>query len=63
MSEAKKDDLVGRGKEALGSLTDDDELREEGRDDQRAAKVKDGIERAGDKAKDAVDEVRDRMRD
>ncbi|MEZ5298333.1 MAG: CsbD family protein [Ilumatobacteraceae bacterium] len=63
MSDAKKDDLVGRGKEALGSLTDDDDLREEGRDDQRAAKVKDGIERAGDKAKDAVDKVRDKMRD
>jgi uncharacterized protein YjbJ (UPF0337 family) len=63
MSEAKKDDLVGRVKEAMGSLTDDDELREEGRDDQRAAKVKDGIERAGEKAKDAVDGVRDRMRD
>jgi len=63
MSDAKKDDLVGRGKEALGSLTDDDDLREEGRDDQRAAKVKDGIERAGDKAQDAVDKVRDKMRD
>lgn len=63
MSESKKDDLVGRAKEAMGSITDDDDLREEGRDDQRAAKVKDGIERAGEKAKDAVDDVRDRMRD
>ena len=62
MSESKKDEVVGRAKEAMGSLTDDEQLKEEGRDDQRTAKVKDGIERAGDKAKDAVDAVRDKLR-
>ena len=62
MSESKKDDLKGRAKEALGSLTDDEDLKKEGRTDQRAAEVKDRIERLGDKAKDVVDDVKNRTR-
>jgi uncharacterized protein YjbJ (UPF0337 family) len=62
MSESKMDDLKGRAKEALGSLTDDEDLKKEGRTDQRAADVKEGIERLGDKAKDVVDDVKRRTR-
>jgi uncharacterized protein YjbJ (UPF0337 family) len=60
MSESKMDDLKGRAKEALGSLTDDEDLKREGRTDQRAASVKDGIEKVSDKAKDVVDDAKRR---
>ena len=60
MSESKMDDLKGRAKEALGSLTDDEDLEREGRTDQRAASVKEGIEKISDKAKDVVDDAKRR---
>lgn len=62
MSEPKMDDMKGRAKEALGSLTDDDDMKREGRNDQRAGEVKEGVEKISDKAKDAIDDVRDRAR-
>jgi uncharacterized protein YjbJ (UPF0337 family) len=60
MSDSNMDEIKGRAKEAAGSVTDDDDLKREGRNDQRAADLKKGVERAGDKAKDAIDKVRDR---
>lgn len=53
MSE-QAEDLKGRAKEAAGSLTDNDDLRREGKLDQASAKVK-------DKAEDAVDAVKDKV--
>ena len=53
MSE-RDEDLKGRAKEAAGSLTDNDDLRREGKVDQASAKVK-------DKAEDAVDAVKDKV--
>jgi uncharacterized protein YjbJ (UPF0337 family) len=53
MSE-RAEDLKGRAKEAAGSITDDDDLRREGKVDQASAKVK-------DKAEDAVDAVKDKV--
>jgi len=44
------DDLRGRAKEAAGDLTDDDDLKREGKLDQ-----------AEGKAKDAIDSVRDKL--
>lgn len=58
MSDSKSDEIKGRAKEAVGSITDDDELRREGRDDQRAASVKDAAQKGADKVKDAVDKIR-----
>ena len=49
------DRLAGRGKEAVGSATDNEELRDEGRGQQTEADVKD----AGEKVKDAADKVGD----
>ncbi len=60
MSDSKMDEIKGRAKEAVGSVTDDDEMKREGRNDQRAADLKKGVERAGDRAKDAIDKIRDR---
>ena len=47
--------VAGRGKEAVGAATDDEQLREEGRGQQTEADVKD----AGEKVKDAADKAGD----
>ena len=41
-------------KEAVGALTDDQRLKDEGRLDQITRKIKQGVERVIDKAKNAV---------
>jgi uncharacterized protein YjbJ (UPF0337 family) len=56
----KMDELKGRGKEALGDLTNDDEMQREGRRDQAAGDVKQKIDDAGDWAEDKVDDLKDR---
>jgi uncharacterized protein YjbJ (UPF0337 family) len=48
----KADDLKGRAKEATGDLTNDDDMKREGKIDQATSKVK-------EKAGDAADKVRD----
>lgn len=54
-----KDDAKGRVKEAAGALTGDDELKREGKVDKATGAVKDGVEGAADKVKDAVGKDRD----
>jgi uncharacterized protein YjbJ (UPF0337 family) len=49
-----KDDLKGRTKEAVGDLTDNDELKREGKTDQAVGKVKEKIDEAADKIKDKL---------
>jgi len=51
----KGEELKGRAKEAAGAATGDDELKNEGRADQAESSVK----QAGEKAKDAVDDIKD----
>jgi uncharacterized protein YjbJ (UPF0337 family) len=48
------DDAKGRVKEAAGSLTGDDSLKNEGKVDQATGKVKDAVGGAADKVKDVV---------
>ncbi|MCK9250636.1 MAG: CsbD family protein [Solirubrobacteraceae bacterium] len=57
------DRIKGRAKEAAGAVTDDDELRREGRADQQAGKVKEALGDVKDKAESAVDRVRDELTD
>ena len=57
------DDAKGRVKEAAGDLTGNDDLKEEGKTDQAAGKVKDVADSAKDKVDDAIDGVRDRVND
>lgn len=57
-----KDKLGGRIKEAAGALSDDDELRREGRNDQHVGGVKDKLHKAADKAGDLLDKGRDKIR-
>ncbi len=47
----KKDEIKGRIKEAAGALTGNDQLRDEGKADQVAGKVKQVAEKAIDKVK------------
>ena len=46
------DDLKGRAKEAAGDLTNDKDLKREGKIDQATGAVKDKVEGAADKVKD-----------
>ena len=55
MSDKNVDKAKGRAKEAAGSLSGDDRLKREGRADQRKSSVKDKVDEAASKAKDAVD--------
>lgn len=55
------DDAKGRAKEAAGSLTGDEELKNEGKADQAGAKVKDAAETAKEKVSGAVDSVKERF--
>lgn len=46
------DDMKGRVKEAAGDLTDDPDLKREGKLDQAEGKVKEGIDSVRDKLSD-----------
>jgi uncharacterized protein YjbJ (UPF0337 family) len=48
------DEAKGRAKEALGDLTDDKDMKREGKLDKAVGKVKDAVDDAADKAKDAM---------
>src|SRR5690349_18975839 len=48
------DEAKGRVKEAVGDLTDDKDMKREGKVDKASGKAKDAVDKAGDKAKDAV---------
>jgi uncharacterized protein YjbJ (UPF0337 family) len=54
MSDGSIDDAKGRLKQAAGDLTDNDRLKNEGRVDRAAGSVKDAVDGAADKVKDAM---------
>lgn len=53
----KTEDLKGRAKEAAGSLTNDTELKSEGRSDQARADVKERVNQVIDTVQDSIDWV------
>ena len=55
------DDAKGRVKEAVGDLTNDRDLKNEGKADQAGARVKEAAEGAKDKVAGAVDSVKDKF--
>jgi len=61
MTNSNIDEAKGRAKEAAGALTDNDDLKREGKADQAGAKVKGAVEDAADKADDAIDAVKDKL--
>ena len=54
MGDGTKDDVKGRTKEAAGSLTDDQSLKNEGKVDKATGKVKDAVGGTADKVKDKL---------
>jgi len=48
------DEIKGRTKEAAGDLTDDEDLKREGKVDQATGTVKDKVGDAADKVKDVL---------
>jgi uncharacterized protein YjbJ (UPF0337 family) len=53
------DEAKGRVKEAAGDLTDDQELKNEGKVDKGVSDIKEKIDDAADKVKEAVGHDRD----
>jgi uncharacterized protein YjbJ (UPF0337 family) len=59
--EGKKDDFKGRVKEAAGDLTDDEELKREGKTDRAAGTIKEKLEKAKEKGEELVDKAKERI--
>lgn len=55
------DQAKGRVKQAAGDLTDNDDLKRDGKTDENAGKVKEVFEDAKDKADDLVDKVKEKL--
>ncbi|UAK40518.1 CsbD family protein [Gordonia bronchialis] len=53
----KAEDLGGKAKEAAGSATGDDQLKNEGKGDQISSAIKDGVE----DVKDAAGKIKDKL--
>lgn len=53
----KSDEVKGRVKEAAGAITDNDDLRREGKVDQGKGKLKQGVDKVAAKVKEAVDDA------
>ena len=51
------DDLKGRGKEAVGDLTDNPDMKREGKMDRAAGSAKDAVNKTREKAGEAADKV------
>lgn len=56
----EKDQVVGRVKQAAGDLTDNEDLKNEGKKDEAAGKLKDVVDDAKEKVNDLIDKVRDK---
>jgi uncharacterized protein YjbJ (UPF0337 family) len=58
---AKSDQVKGRAKEAVGTLTGDEDLESEGKADRRAGEVKEKLGHAKDKTEEVVEEAEDKV--
>ena len=56
----KTDEIKGRAKEAAGDLTDNDDLKREGKVDRATSSVKEKVEETVDKVRDKVKDTLDR---
>jgi uncharacterized protein YjbJ (UPF0337 family) len=57
----KIDQTKGRVKQAAGDLTDNDDLKREGKGDELLGKAKESLDGLRDKADDALDSVKDKV--
>jgi uncharacterized protein YjbJ (UPF0337 family) len=58
---AKGDQMKGRGKEAIGSLTGNKDLESEGKADRRAGEAKEKLGDAKDKVEEVIDTAEDKV--
>jgi uncharacterized protein YjbJ (UPF0337 family) len=58
----KSDQMKGRVKEAVGDLTDDDDLKREGQADRLAGEVKEKLGEVKDKVEEVIDKAKDAVR-
>ena len=56
-----KDEVKGKVKQAVGDLTDNEDLKKEGKADEQAGKIKESLEDVKNKADDVVDKVKDKI--
>jgi uncharacterized protein YjbJ (UPF0337 family) len=56
--EINSDQAKGKIKEALGVLTDDEKLKNEGKADQVAGDVKEVVKNVAEKADDVIDDIK-----
>jgi len=54
----KTDQVKGKVKEAVGSLTGDKDLESEGKADRRAGEVKEKVDHAQDKVEEVIDKAK-----
>jgi uncharacterized protein YjbJ (UPF0337 family) len=55
------DQVKGKLKQAAGDLAGDDELRREGKVDERAGNAKERLDKAKDKLTDVIDDVKEKL--
>ena len=55
------DQAKGRAKQAVGDLTDNEDLKKEGKADENAGKAKEFVDGVKDKADDIIDKVKDKV--
>jgi uncharacterized protein YjbJ (UPF0337 family) len=56
-------EIKGRAKEAAGDLTDDNEMKNEGKVDRATGATKENLEDASDKTKDKLEDAGDKVKD
>jgi uncharacterized protein YjbJ (UPF0337 family) len=61
MMSGTTEEMKGRTKEAVGVLTDDKDLKREGRADQAAASTKSKLDGANDWAKHKIDDIKSKL--
>jgi uncharacterized protein YjbJ (UPF0337 family) len=59
--DASTDDIKGRAKQAIGDLTDDKDLKREGKVDRASGKAKDVVDDVKDKAESVIDKATEQL--
>ena len=55
------DQFKGKVKQAVGDLTGDEDMKKEGKVDEKAGRAKELLEEVEDKAEDLIDTVKDKI--
>lgn len=60
--EGKYEEMKGRAKEAAGDLTDDDDMKRDGKIDQASGKATQKVDHVKEKIEDTIDRVADKAK-